>query len=1140
MLLDNEKTEQSVQQWITQYVDAGRMDVVTGYFTIGAMAFMAAAVNAKITEFRLVLGDIVNVGKEEERAIDLLNENITVEAALKLSRLAREAVDFMKQDKVVAKTLEPNFCHAKLYLHRALMDDRHNFYVSGSSNLTEAGIGLKASHNIELNIAETGRNNQYLELAQWFDDLWKNDKAHNHKTLVYADGKKTKVPFKDYLIGEIEKLFVKYTPREIYYKILFEIFGTQLLLEKDDPQFNRQIGRLENTVIYKEALYEFQRKGVLNIIKILQKYDGAILADAVGLGKTWTALAVMKFFHWEGREVVLFCPKKLFHNWNRYKKNMNSRFEPDQLDFTIRFHTDLQTDRMERYTDRADTLFIDERPKLIVIDESHNLRNDKSQRYKFLVEEILKKNGNVKVLMLSATPINNTLLDIRNQFKLMVQGNPAGFEDTLGLKNLDYTFRAAQKSFNEWKDLPNPRMGEFIKMLPAGFFKLTDSLTVSRTRQMIAGLEPDIVFPEKVAPRKGGISENLYVTPRIIGNFESFEELIDHFPPMLSGYQPAFYVTEPEDADVLHDEKQRDRFLVQMMYILMVKRLESSWYSFQSTVQKILDHHQNALDKIKAWQTNRNQEEIDFSGQLELFGDDDLEQDIAETTLGKRRKISFAEIDRSGKLEAFKKDLKKDIDALELLVNNIGKFEATLLHERKRGTRQSIDTKLQYLIHKIEQKREVGANGANPKVLIFTVYHDTATYLFRELTARGFSRVAMVSGDESILQGGQTSHKNYEQILERFCPYTKLFRERKWDFLPSTPELDPLAQYAEWKSWVSRQDLKVAECLNNPVDILIATDVLSEGQNLQDCDMVINYDIHWNPVRVIQRMGRIDRIGSPNRQVFGVNFWPSKNIESYLKLKGRVEQRMAAMRLGGAEVQLEFSESFREMAQDEDLESRLNERMLRLMETTWDDIEVSDQSLGFNDFSLERFRQDLLQEMNDRKQFYRQMPKGVFSGFQPEQPSCPQPGMIALLGYPARPPKSPDFTYHDYELVYLNENGKPVFLNQKEVLDALSDHKERPRWVAEAVDRGEPEAIEKLSAALHIWLSDRAKTVEIQEDGSEKVRMGAEPRDLLQKLKSGDRQAIERITRNETVEEQYQPGQYDLIAWLLVSPELIE
>ncbi|MCD6532491.1 MAG: DEAD/DEAH box helicase family protein, partial [Deltaproteobacteria bacterium] len=404
MLLDNGNENLKVHEWITKYTEAGKLDIVTGYFTIGALAYLSQQVNEKITEFKFILGDIVNYDVDINRALDLLNENITIEASFKLNNLAREAVNFLRQGKVEAKTLEPNFCHAKAYLFTPNEnDDRENYFISGSSNLTEAGIGLKTTHNIELNIAETGNNNQYKELKKWFHDLWEKPQAHKQKTLFDNNGKKYSKPFKEYLIEEIEKIFIEYTPKELYYKVLFELFGNQLLSDLDNPEFNRQVGRLENTVVYK-SLYHFQQKGVLSLIKMLQKYNGAILADAVGLGKTWSALAVMKFFQLQGRELILICPKKLQHNWHRYVKHQNSKFEKDQFEFFIRFHTDMQFERMTKYNDRSDKLFVNDKPKLIVIDESHNLRNDKSKRYKFLVEEILKCNADVKVLMLTATP----------------------------------------------------------------------------------------------------------------------------------------------------------------------------------------------------------------------------------------------------------------------------------------------------------------------------------------------------------------------------------------------------------------------------------------------------------------------------------------------------------------------------------------------------------------------------------------------------------------------------------------------------------------------------------------------------------------------------------------------------------------
>ncbi len=1144
MILDNENENLKVHEWITQYTEEGKLDIVTGYFTVGALAYLSFNVNKKIEHFRFILGDIVNVEAVDERALDLLNENITVDAALKLNKLAQEAVRFLKLEKVEAKTLEPNFCHAKVYLFMPQNnDDRNIYFISGSSNMTEAGIGLKTTNNIELNIAETGNNSQYNELSDWFNDLWKKPQAHKDKTLVDENGKTHTIPFKQYLIEEIERIFIKYSPRELYYKVLFELFGSQVLEDQDDPEFIKQVGRLENSVIF-NSLYDFQQKGTLSLIKMLQRYNGAILADAVGLGKTWSALAVMKFFQLQGREVILMCPKKLQHNWNRYRKDQDSKFERDKLEFFIRFHTDMQIERMEKYIDRADKLFTNDKPKLFVIDESHNLRNNKSKRYKFFVDEILKQNEDVKVLMLSATPINNSLNDIRNQFKLIVQGDVHGFDEKLGVRNIDYTFRSAQKEFNEWRLEESPKIGEFIKKLPSNFFTLTDSLTVARTRSMIEGHQKELMFPVKARP------DNIFVTPKEMGNFESFEELFDHFPPMLSGYQPAFYAEsfkekrkrqqarragKPE-MSAIEDEVQRDKFLVKMMYILMVKRLESSWFSFHSTVKKILTHHQNALERIRDYETARTNSEMPDTVTEALFDDEELEEKLEEFTLGKKRKISLADIDKAGNINSYKKDLKKDIDALDNLLVNMSRFATELDKETTiPNNHHSQDDKLDMLMKKIVHKQQSGINNSNQKLVIFTVYRDTAEYLFTQLKLRGFDKLAVVSGTGSKTDESDIESKNFEPILERFAPYTKLFKEKEWSFEASTELLSEKKQYEEWINWVATHDKKTYQKIQNPIDILIATDALSEGQNLQDADVVVNYDIHWNPVRIIQRMGRIDRLGSPNKKIFGINFWPSNNINSYLNLQGRIEHRMAAMKLAGSEVQLEFSDTFKEMADDENLENKMKARMLEQMQTSWDDIEVSEQGLGFDDLSLEKYRQDLLAELNEHQKKYEKMPNGVYTGFVAEKEICSESGIIALLGYPAKPPKTINYNYQYYNLIYINKEGNPVLLNQKEVLDALTLHKEKERFVPDDIDKGEEKAIRGLVDTINKWLKSQAVEEEKQEDGTVQKKMGKEATDLLAKLRKGDRDAIKRVKQNIKTSEKYQSGNFDLITWFLVN-----
>ena len=284
-------------------------------------------------------------------------------------------------------------------------------------------------------------------------------------------------------------------------------------------------------------------------------------------------------------------------------------------------------------------------------------------------------------------------------------------------------------------------------------------------------------------------------------------------------------------------------------------------------------------------------------------------------------------------------------------------------------------------------------------------------------------------------------------------------------------------------------------------------------------------------------MGRIDRLGSPNKQIFGINFWPSNNINSYLNLQGRIEQRMAAMKLAGSEVHLEFSDTFAHMAADESLENKMKERMLQQMQTTWEDIEISEQGLSFDELSLEKYRQELLAGIQKSNSKYELMPKGVYTGFMGKSAACPQEGIIALLGYPARPPKTTDHKYQSYDLIYIDMQGRPVLQNQKEVLDALTVHKDKGRHVRPAIDRGEPAAIQPLIEAVKNWLAGQAIEEEQLEDGTTKTRMGSEAMDLLAKLKAGDAGAVRKVKQNITMGDKYQVDKFDLIAWFLVGKE---
>ena len=1138
MLVDNHSTDFKVHSFIQQYINDGSMDIVTGYFTVGALCHFANLTNEKIAQYRIILGDITQRDVTEISSLDLLNADLNLEKALSLKKLANDAVDFLKLNKVSLKTLEPNFCHAKLYLFKSEKNDRQkNFYISGSSNLTEAGIGIKQSDNFELNIADFGGNEQYKEILNWFNALWEHPKAHNFKILVDENGKETKIDFKTYLINEISKLFQEFLPNDIYFKILFERFYNDISLSINTPEYQRNIQKLKDSEIY-NALYEFQQKGAESLINRIEKYNGAILADAVGLGKTWTALAVMKYFQNRGREILLLCPKKLHYNWLKYKKNQNSRFEKDELEYHIRFHTDLDEKLMQKpeyVHDRKDYNFTNKKPKLIVIDESHNLRNDKSKRFEYLLEEIIKKNEDVKVLLLSATPINTDFKDVRNQLKLITKDNNRAFKEEMDINNLDYLFKQTSKHYNQWQQEKEASITELTQSFGRDFFKLTDSLIVARTRKMIVHQQRNLVFPTKAKPI------NKYITPKIMLEASTLTDLINMFPPYLAGYQPNYYTLTAEERrqrdidyqnktynkDVLNDEIQRDKFLVKMMTILLLKRLESSWYSFHSTVNNILDNHRNTLIKLQRYKEIKTDDKITAF----LTNIPEEEDEYQEFTLGKRE-IKLADIDKAGSLDDFEKDLLADVESLESLSDGMDNF-ARIIKKEERNTNKakSSDTKLQELIAILNDKKE---NATNKKVIIFTTYTDTAQYLFEQLSARGFSKIAMINGN-----GAQTDYEgeihipNFEGVLERFAPFTKLFVERKWEDFECEAE-SPQERYTLWKEWVVSVDKKVKQQLATPIDILIATDALSEGQNLQDADMVINYDIHWNPVRTIQRVGRIDRLGSPNQEVFTVNFWPAPNINEYLNLQTRIEKRMAAMKIIGSEDIKDFTENYGNIAIDTDLEERQNQKMLEQMQDSIEELET-EKSFGFDDLSLEMYRQDLALELENRLNHYLQLPNGIFSGvaFAEAIENEQKEGIIALLGSPVRKAKQKK-AYQQLKLVYVDAQGKEILVNEKEILHYLSQQKNAPRYGCEKLDIGDPEEVKHYANALAQWFEHQQANTVVDEEGHTKKVAGKASLDMLDQLSKGKKTAIEEIKNTQTMSTKYNKDNWDLITWLIV------
>ncbi|OAV72941.1 Hef nuclease [Bacteroidales bacterium Barb6] len=1125
MLLDN-KTQKDdgelfkVSDFIKKYTEDGNLDVVTGFFSVNALALMQDELS-QAEKFRLVLGNLIQDESQTDKIIDLLNGNAGIDSSLALSLSARKAVEFLKQERVAVKTVQKNFCHAKAYIYHD-KDTRKKYHIVGSSNLTDAGLGLKESSNVELNIATTGGDNDWKEVKKWFDDLWKD--VALEKTEL---SNKTKIETKQYIIDLISKLFKEYSPKDLYYKVLYELFNDDLLLLYLDVDFNKEIKHLSETIIYK-TLFSYQQKGVISLIKMLQKFNGAILADAVGLGKTWTALAVMKYFQSKGYTIVLLCPKKLENNWRQYQSGNNSKFEKDEIEYIVRYHTDLQDERLTTsYTDFPLSKIQRKQKILLVIDESHNLRNDKSSRYNFLVENILQSkrtSRDVKVLQLSATPINNKLLDIRNQFKLLVKGSDNGFKDTeLGISSLENIFRTAQKDYTEWTKKPDRKISDFIGKLQENFFKLTDSLIVARTRKLIEGEFGEMNFPKKEKPI------NEYITPENIGNLQSFDDILDAIQINMTAYRPSAYIKERKHAEnVLEDDRQRETFLVKMMYILLIKRLESSWYAFKLTVENILKHHENALNKVNDFIENKSKViiESDLSDdEIEELEETASEVGLAETqpvTLGKKNPVALSEISA---IKTFQSDLEKDVRKLQKLRLNLAAFEKKF----NENTFLSNDTKLERLLEIVKEKQSQN----NKKVLIFTVYKDTAKFLYKELKKRELGNIAYVSGSQHETFDDY-SDKGFETILERFAPLTKLYNEKDWSELYEEAGLNK--DYFEGDKWnvpfekwmkLIRKDEQTLKKLENPIDILVATDCLSEGQNLQDCDMIINYDIHWNPVRLIQRMGRIDRLGSPNKTIRGINFWPAKDYEDYLNLKSRVENRMAAMTLVGTELDNNLTPELNKMIEENPLLSDQTQKMLQQLQLTWDDIEDGEETLGLDNLSLERFRQELFEFFKKNEESFKKMPNGVYTGFQfcPSQKWQTMPNsIVAVLGYPKKPDDAKNYAYPEIHLLhqrYDEGNVKTTLLqNRQEILNLLRLHKEEERFVPKAIDNGDPVELQRLAKAVEEWITAQAAPAAVSQ---------------IQDLFTGSLKPQYIFPEQKKTEEKFQAGNFDLINWFVIS-----
>lgn len=943
------------------------LSIVSAYFTIYAYDALKQSLD-KIEQLDFLFGEpsFVNrldPSKTEKKAFIMDAGGLELANKLQQKRVAKECADWIEQ-KVNIKTIkQSNLLHGKMY-HIATGGVQDA--ILGSSNFTVRGLGLATeNNNIELNlIVDSNRDRQ--ELKHWFDDLWSNDD-------LVKDVKQEVLQY-------LKQLYESHPPEFIYYKTLFHIFERFL---EDSGKTDTDLGRtsLFETETWK-TLFEFQKDGVKGAINKILRYNGCIIADSVGLGKTFEALAVIKYFELKNERVLVLCPKKLRENWTVYTANSAlNQFLQDRFRYDVLSHTDLSRERGNSGDIDLETLNWGNYD-LVVIDESHNFRNNapgkrdeagdivRKSRYQRLMDDIIKAGVRTKVLLISATPVNNDLKDLRNQIYFLTEGseNDNAFAETLGIESVKETLTTAQKVFSTWarKQGSVRKTSDLLEKLSAAFFKLLDELTIARSRKHIEKYYKDTIaqlggFPKRSKP------VSIYSEIDIQGLFLSYDKLnteIDQY--RLSLFNPSKYVQEKFKevyTASTHDpfsQADRETFLIGMMKVNFLKRLESSVRSFEITMGRTIAKIEALEDKINSYLQSPQKS---ASGALEVDldpGDSGEDEDIEEARLvGGKFKYSLEHLELDyGK--NWLKDLKKDKEQLK------GLFEAA---QKVTVARDAKLAELKKLIQaKVLHPTHNNLGHANQKVLVFTAFADTATYLYDNIAKWAKNElninVALVcgGGDHRTTFGSPA----FNEILTNFSP-----RSKKRNKIPTMPQ-------------------------NGEIDLLIATDCISEGQNLQDCDYLINYDIHWNPVRIIQRFGRIDRIGSVNKAVQLVNFWPTDDLNRYINLKNRVEARMALVDIAATfEDNILQNEEIEDLI-DADLKYR-DKQLLKLRDEVLDLDDIGD-SVSLTEFTLDDFRLELMKYIEANRAALEEAPFGLYSVVPPSQEyKAIAPGVIFCL-----------------------------------------------------------------------------------------------------------------------------------------------
>jgi hypothetical protein len=838
---------------------------------------------------------------------------------------------------------------------------------------TSADLGYErndAVSNMVTRIDDAPATSQYLRL---FEQIWHNTDQLEDVTELVRE--------------HIASVYAENSPERIYFLILYNLFAEFLDDISEDVLPNDLTG-YKDTEIW-NRLYDFQKDAATGLINKLETYNGCILADSVGLGKTFTALAVIKYYELRNRSVLVLAPKKLADNWTNYNKNLTTNsLAGDRLSYDVLAHTDLSRTRGESMgipLNRVNWGNYD----LVVIDESHNFRNadysdEGESRYQRLMRQVMQQGVKTKVLMLSATPVNNRFLDLRNQLALAYEGHSENLSTRLNLSaSVEQVFRQAQAAFRQWSDLsPEERTAESIlTMLDFDFFELLDAVTIARSRKHIQAFYDMTeigAFPQRRKPIT--VREPLTDLSQVPDFSEIFEQLQGLtlaayaplayvFPSRMDKYKEMFNV-ESEGSRSNLGHANRERGIQKLMTINLLKRLESSVEAFRLTLAKLDDAVSAALVAINAHDDTLSDIAAAFS---DVDADDDDFDFPEAATVGRRFEISLADIDT----ESWRRDLDNDREILLTLIDAM-----TLVTPE-------YDRKLQALKGHVLDKAKNPINTGNRKVLIFSAFADTATYIYREL-ASAFTDAGLQVG---IITGKDTPKatlgKGYDfhEILTLFSPRSK------------------------------ERDL-VMPGIDKELDILIGTDCISEGQNLQDCDYVINYDIHWNPVRIIQRFGRIDRIGSTNASIQLVNFWPDVSLDEYINLKERVENRMIIADLAATADDNVLTQESNDTAFRREQLRRLQDEVIEL-----EDVRTG---VSITDLGLNEFRMDLLAYIEEYGDLATS-PKGLHAVIPADPKRDLYPGVVFALRCVADGAVvNKHNRLHPYYLVYLDDAGQVI------------------------------------------------------------------------------------------------------------------